>query len=121
MPDLLPSAESVAELVAQFERALAEAKSDREAQGLRDRFLGRKNSVVASWMQAIGAAPPDQKRLLGRWANELKQAIEVRWTEYREHAAKTARPAGAVDVTLALERKAGAHANKAGRPYGSYE
>jgi hypothetical protein len=62
MPDLLPSAESVAELVAQFERSLAEATSDREAQALRDRFLGRKNSVVASWMQAIAAHPPPKRR-----------------------------------------------------------
>jgi phenylalanyl-tRNA synthetase alpha chain len=100
VPDLLPSAESVAELVAQFERSLAEATSDREAQALRDRFLGRKNSVVASWMQAIATAPPDQKRSIGRYANELKQAIEARWTEYRERAAQTVRPAGAVDVTL---------------------
>src|SRR5262245_14733262 len=100
MPDLVPSADSVAELVAQFERTLAEAKSDRDAQAARDRFLGRKNSVVASWMQAIATAPPDEKRAIGRYANELKQAIEARWTEYRERAAQTARPAGAVDVTL---------------------
>jgi phenylalanyl-tRNA synthetase alpha chain len=98
--DLLPNAESVADLVAQFERALAEAKSEREAQAARDRFLGRKNSVVASWMQAIAAAPVDQKKLIGRYANELKQAIEARWTAYLERAAQTARPAGAVDVTL---------------------
>ena len=26
---------------------------------LRDRYLGRKSSVVASWMQLIGSAPPD--------------------------------------------------------------
>jgi len=100
MPDLLPSAESVAELVAQFERSLAEATSDREAQALRDRFLGRKNSVVASWMQAIASAPAAEKKNIGRYANELKQAIEARWTEYRERAAQTVRPAGAVDVTL---------------------
>ncbi len=100
MPDLLPSAESVAELVAQFERALAGATSERDAQAARDRFLGRKNSIVASWMQAIAAAPADEKKLIGRYANELKQAIEARWTEYRERAAETARPAGAVDITL---------------------
>jgi phenylalanyl-tRNA synthetase alpha chain len=100
MPDLPPCAESVAELVAQFERSLAEATSDREAQALRDRFLGRKNSVVASWMQAIASAPAAEKKNIGRYANELKQAIEARWTEYRERAAQTVRPAGAVDVTL---------------------
>jgi len=100
MPDLLPSAESVAQLVAEFERALTEAKTDRDAQSARDRYLGRKNSVVASWMQAIAAAPPDQKKLIGRYANELKQAIEARWAEHRDRATLAKRPVDAVDVTL---------------------
>jgi phenylalanyl-tRNA synthetase alpha chain len=99
MSDLLPSSESVAALVAQFESELAAAKSAREAQPIRDRYLGRKNSIVASWMQLVGSAPPDQKKNIGRHANELKQAIEARWSAYAE-AARDARPAGAVDVTL---------------------
>src|SRR5258708_9617603 len=97
---LLPSEASVAALVAQFETELAAAKSAREAQPIRDRYLGRKNSVVASWMQSIGAAHPDQKKNIGRYANELKQAIDERWTAYAERAEATARPVGAVDVTL---------------------
>jgi phenylalanyl-tRNA synthetase alpha chain len=100
MPDLLPSAESVAELTARFEHELAAAPSRREAQAVRDRFLGRKNSVVASWMQAIAAVSADQKKLIGRYANELKTAVEARWTAYLEQAAAAERPAGAVDVTL---------------------
>src|SRR5262245_27863504 len=100
MPELLPSAESVAALVAEFERDVAAAPSRREAQAVRDRFLGRKNSVVASWMQAIAAAPVDQKKQIGRYANELKQAVEARWATYLERAAAAERPAGAVDVTL---------------------
>ncbi|HYM24860.1 MAG TPA: phenylalanine--tRNA ligase subunit alpha [Vicinamibacterales bacterium] len=86
--------------MAAFERELAAAASARDAQTVRDRFLGRKNSVVAGWMQSIGAAPPDQKKLIGRYANELKAAIEARWTAYQEAAQATARPAGAIDVTL---------------------
>jgi len=100
MSDLHPSEASVAQLVAQFERELAAAKSTRDAQAVRDRYLGRKNSVVAGWMQSIGAAPPDQKKSIGRYANELKQAIEERWKVYAEQVVATARPAGAVDVTL---------------------
>src|SRR5262245_15158605 len=99
MPSL-PDATSVAEQVAQFEEQLRAATSLRDAQAVRDRFLGRKNSVVASWMQQIATAPPDQKKQIGRVANELKQAIESRWTEYEAAAAATVRPAGAVDVTL---------------------
>jgi phenylalanyl-tRNA synthetase alpha chain len=96
----LPTPDSVATQIAAFERELAAATSARDAQSVRDRFLGRKNSVVASWMQLIASAPPDQKKNIGRYANELKQAIEIRWAAWEEQARANARPAGAVDVTL---------------------
>src|SRR4051812_4493126 len=96
----LPDATSVATQLATFEQELSAAPSLREAQAVRDRFLGRKNSVVASWMQLIASAPVDQKKLIGRYANELKQQIEARWTTFQEAADANARPAGAVDVTL---------------------
>ena len=95
----LPDAAAVATHIAAFERELAGAGSARDAQAVRDRYLGRKNSVVASWMQMIGGAPADQKRDIGRFANELKQAIEARWSIHQAAAADTL-PAGAVDVTL---------------------
>jgi phenylalanyl-tRNA synthetase alpha chain len=96
----IPDDAAVAEQLAAFERELVEARSSRDAQSVRDRFLGRKNSVVASWMQLIASAPPNQKKNIGRYANELKQAIEIRWTTWEEQARANARPAGAVDVTL---------------------
>jgi phenylalanyl-tRNA synthetase alpha chain len=99
MIDLLPSPEAVQRLVAQFEADLAGTTSFHDAQAVRDRFLGRKNSIVASWMQMIGAAPPDQKKQIGRWANELKQAVEARWARHEESARERI-PAGAIDVTL---------------------
>ena len=51
-------------------------------------------------MQLIASAPVDQKKLIGKYANELKQQVEARWTIYEDAAEATARPAGAVDVTL---------------------
>jgi phenylalanyl-tRNA synthetase alpha chain len=51
-------------------------------------------------MQAIAGATPEGKREIGRLANELKQAIEARWTEHQAAASAQARPAGAIDVTL---------------------
>jgi phenylalanyl-tRNA synthetase alpha chain len=96
----LPDQESVAAQLRAFEAELAAAASTRDAQSVRDRYLGRKNSVVASWMQAIAGATPEDKREIGRLANELKQAIEARWTEYQAAATAQARPAGAIDVTL---------------------
>jgi phenylalanyl-tRNA synthetase alpha chain len=99
MSDLRPSPEAVAALVARFDAELGQAKTPRDAQAVRDRYLGRKNSVVASWMQLVGAAPADEKKSIGRYANELKQAIDARWTAYAEEA-RDAAPAGAVAVTL---------------------
>ncbi|MEQ1727936.1 MAG: phenylalanine--tRNA ligase subunit alpha [Vicinamibacterales bacterium] len=96
----LPDATSVATQLAAFEQELSAAPSLRDAQAVRDRFLGRKNSVVASWMQLIASAPVDQKKLIGKYANELKQQIEARWATYEEAAEANARPAGAIDVTL---------------------
>src|SRR3954453_19161615 len=98
MPDL-PNPDAVAEHLAAFERELAAASSLNDAKSLRDRYLGRKNSIVAGWMQLIGGAPAEQKKNIGRYANELKQAIEARWSAYEE-TARDAAPAGAVDVTL---------------------
>src|SRR5580765_4164047 len=99
MSDSAPTAETVATHIAAFERELAAAASLNDAKTLRDRYLGRKNSIVASWMQLIGGAPPDQKKNIGQYANALKVAIEARWKTYEE-AAQNAAPAGAVDVTL---------------------
>jgi phenylalanyl-tRNA synthetase alpha chain len=82
-----------------FERELAAAASLNDAKTLRDRYLGRKHSIVASWMQLIGGAPPDQKKSIGLYANALKVAIEARWKTYAE-TAQNAAPAGGVDVTL---------------------
>jgi phenylalanyl-tRNA synthetase alpha chain len=96
----LPDPASVEAHVRAFETELAQTTSAREAQTVRDRYLGRKNSVVASWMQAIAGATPAEKRELGRLANELKQAIEARWASYQATATALARPAGSLDVTL---------------------
>ena len=95
----LPDSSSVEDQIAAFERELAGARSARDAQAVRDRYLGRKNSVVASWMQLVATAPVDQKKNVGRLANELKQALEARWVAYQAHASTPARVSG-VDVTL---------------------
>jgi len=96
----LPDQAAVDAHIAAFDAELAAAPSVRDAQAVRDRYLGRKNSVVASWMQTIAGAPPDQKKAIGRFANELKQAIEARWAAYQEQAGARQAPAGAVDITL---------------------
>ena len=105
----LPTQASVDEHVAAFDAALARNPTARDAQALRDQYLGRKNSVVAAWMDLLRTAPPDQKKAIGGLANTLKQAIEARWAAYQEQAQASARPAGAVDVTLPGRRPAIGH------------
>ena len=95
----LPSPDSVRAQIAAFEADLAAARSPRDAQAVRDKYLGRKNSVVASWMALIATAPPNEKKNIGRFANELKQAIEERWTAYQSNQV-AAPPRDAVDITL---------------------
>jgi phenylalanyl-tRNA synthetase alpha chain len=96
----VPGPADVDQQVAAFERELAEAASARDAQQVRDRFLGRKTSVVQSWMQLIPAATPEGKKAIGRHANELKQRIETIWEAFQASAAAALRPADAIDVTL---------------------
>jgi phenylalanyl-tRNA synthetase alpha chain len=96
----VPDRAAVDAQLAAFESDLVQAKSPRDALAVRDRYLGRKNSVVASWMQLIASAPAAEKKNIGRYANELKQAIETRWAQHQETAKFADVPAGAIDVTL---------------------
>src|SRR5688572_2679980 len=83
-----------------FADELATVRTDAELQALRTRWVGRKGSWVAAYMDAIGKATPEAKRTLGRLANELKKSVEAAIAEREAALATTRRPAGAVDVTL---------------------
>ena len=84
----------------EFAAALALATTEREVQALRDRFVGRKSGALTALWGEIARAAPDQKRELGRLANELKTAIEARIAERQAELAASRQPVGAVDVTL---------------------
>src|SRR5262249_22242877 len=96
----LPDPHSVEGVLATFHDDLHASKSNQEAQAVRDRYLGRKASVIAEWMERLAAAPPAEKRELGQRTNALKQELEKRWTAYLEARQASARPAHAIDVTL---------------------
>lgn len=83
-----------------FTEELAAATTDAALQALRTRWVGRKSSWVAAFMDAVGKAAPDQKRALGRGANDLKREVEAALDARDAALAATRRPAGAVDVTL---------------------
>jgi phenylalanyl-tRNA synthetase alpha chain len=96
----LPDQAAVAAHLAAFDTELSAARSLREAQAVRDRYLGRKSGIVATWMQQIAGASPEDKRAIGRFANELKQGIESRWALYQSDSERQPQPSDVLDVTL---------------------
>ena len=98
MPDL---STSVSQLRAEFDTALAAVSTTADLQALRDRFLGRKNGLVTALYAEIGKAPAEQKREIGRLANELKQAVEAGLEARKEALAVTAARRAGLDLTLA--------------------
>jgi phenylalanyl-tRNA synthetase alpha chain len=67
---------------------------------VRDQFLSRKHGRVTQMLKAVGAAPPEERRVLGSQANALKQEIETALDAREAELAATAAPAGEVDITL---------------------
>jgi phenylalanyl-tRNA synthetase alpha chain len=83
-----------------FDAELQAAGTIAAVQDLRHRWVGRSGSWVAAFMERLASAPPDQKKALGRGANELKKHVEAALVEREAALAATRRPAGAVDITL---------------------
>lgn len=87
-----------------FREELAAVRTDGDLQQLRTRWVGRKASWVTAFMDLVGRAAPDEKRQIGRQANELKQTVEAAIAEREAALAASRRPAGAIDITLAGRR-----------------
>ncbi len=83
-----------------FRAELGDVRTDAELQALRTRWVGRKGSWVAAFMEALATATPEQKKAFGRGANELKKEVEAAIAEREAALAATRRPANAVDITL---------------------
>jgi phenylalanyl-tRNA synthetase alpha chain len=83
-----------------FRAELAEVRTDAALQALRTRWVGRSGSWIAAFMDALKTASPEQKKALGKGANELKKEVETALADLEGKLAATRRPAGAVDITL---------------------
>jgi len=88
-------------LRAAFADDLGRLASERDVQAARDRYLGRKSGRLTALFAELGRAPAEARRELGRQLNEIKAWIEDSLDERRAALAVTARPAGALDLTLA--------------------
>jgi phenylalanyl-tRNA synthetase alpha chain len=83
-----------------FHEELGGVRTGADLHALRSRWVGRKASWVAAFMDLVGRATPDEKRVIGRQANELKKAVDAAIAEREAALAASRRPAGAVDITL---------------------
>jgi phenylalanyl-tRNA synthetase alpha chain len=92
-----------------FRAELADVRTDAELQALRTRWVGRNHSWSAAFMEALKTATPEQKKTLGKGANELKKEVEAALAEREAALAATRRPAHAVDITLPGRRPALGH------------
>jgi phenylalanyl-tRNA synthetase alpha chain len=96
----MPDAAEIERLRAEFQAALAAAATDQALREVRDRFLARKGGAVAALMKSVTGAPPAERPLLGKLANQFKQEVEQALDAARA-AREAGRPvAGAVDITL---------------------
>ncbi len=90
-------------LQAEALEALSGARTSEELAAWRTRFLGRRGALT-QLMRRVGQVPPEERPVVGRLANEIKQALEA---AYRERAEAIRRAEleetlrrDAVDVTL---------------------
>ena len=84
----------------QFRDELSSIASEADLKRAHDRFLGRKNGVVATLMKSVAGAAPDERRALGQLANAFKTEIEEALAARQAQLAAARAPVGAVDVTL---------------------
>ena len=88
------------DLRAQFTADLDAARTEPDLKAIRDRYLGRKGGAIAALMKTLAAAPAAERPALGQRINDLKREVEAALDARASALAATARPAGAVDVTL---------------------
>ena len=87
-------------ILASFQAELARVVTEQDLQTVRDRYLGRKQGMVAALMKSMAGAPAAERPALGKAANQLKRAIDVALANRRDTLEASVRPTGGVDVTL---------------------
>jgi phenylalanyl-tRNA synthetase alpha chain len=95
-----PNLSTIEGVLARFHDDLYAAKSAHDQRAVHDRYLGRKSSVLAEWMERLAVAAPAEKKTLGQQTNALKRELEARWATFVETQQASAAPADAVDITL---------------------
>jgi len=88
----------------QFDADVSGAASEADLRAVRDKYLSRKNGLIAAFMKTLGSVAADARPRLGQAANQLKdhveQTIDARLAEDARAARGRDRRANAIDVTL---------------------
>jgi len=102
---------AVAELTAALEQEAAAVASEADWKNFRDRWMARKNGILTQLNDAwLKAAPPHDKREVGRRVNEVKQKVEQAVEAVQSRTSgKSAGKADRLDISLpGLRRPIGA-------------
>jgi len=95
--------EELERLKAETLGSLSEAKTEKEVSDIRVKALGRKGNLT-QLLKSLGTLPEDQRREIGKRANEVKAALEARIEEVlaqiREAERKEALNREWIDITL---------------------
>ena len=80
--------------------AISGATDEVELEAARVRFLGRSGELSGA-MASLGSAPPEERPLAGRLANEVKRALEAAMSDrLSQFAAESTGPGREADLTL---------------------
>lgn len=84
--------------------ALEQAATLADLENLYSKFLGRKDGELTKILRSLGTVAPDERKILGQSANELRVRIEERFSERKKSFSASALSqkleSGKIDVTL---------------------
>ncbi len=81
--------DSLTRLQDEATRALAEASSTEAVEALRVRYLGKKG-LLTEQLKRLGDMPPDQRPQVGKWVNEVKEALQSQISARKQGLAQEA-------------------------------
>jgi phenylalanyl-tRNA synthetase alpha chain len=92
----------------EVQAALDACQNEADIEALRVRFLGRKGELTAI-LRGLGGLPPEQRRIVGEAANQIKTLLEERLLALRAHWEEEQRSrslaAERIDITLPGNRR----------------
>jgi phenylalanyl-tRNA synthetase alpha chain len=110
LPELIAAGDTVeslyGELKASFEAELQAVSSAADLKGLRDRWLGRKNGILAAANEAwLKAAPSELKPAVGKLQNQTKKKLEAAVEKGQKRIEAVGHKRDGLDVTLPGPRR----------------